>query len=85
MKPASLFVVFFGLTNKMSNTRITAMAVPVKNSFRNGVLLTTDTITCSVRDIIQAGSDHLIRKNPMSEARKDALRLDFDRKVSLSK
>ena len=27
----------------------------------------------------QASLDHLTRENPMGEARKDALRLDFDR------
>jgi len=34
-------------------------------------------------ETIQATFDHLIRKNPMGEARKDALRLDFDRKLKL--
>ena len=31
----------------------------------------------------QASFDHLIRENLMGEARKDALRLDFDRRVKL--
>ncbi len=31
----------------------------------------------------QASLDHLTRENPMGEARKDALRLDFDRKLKL--
>jgi hypothetical protein len=32
---------------------------------------------------IQASLDHLTRENPMREARKDALRLNFDRKLKL--
>ncbi len=31
----------------------------------------------------QAGLDHLIWENPIGETRKDALRLDFDRKLKL--
>ena len=31
----------------------------------------------------QASFDRLLRENPMGEARKDALRLDFDRKLKL--
>ena len=31
----------------------------------------------------QASFDHLIRENPMGEARKDALKLDFDRRLKL--
>ena len=31
----------------------------------------------------QASLDHLTWENPMGEARKDALRLDFDRKLKL--
>jgi len=31
----------------------------------------------------QASLDHLTRENPMGEARKDALRLEFDRKLKL--
>jgi hypothetical protein len=31
-------------------------------------------------ETIQASFDHLIREKPMGEARKDALRLDFDRR-----
>ncbi|MBA7675036.1 hypothetical protein ES703_83264 [subsurface metagenome] len=34
-------------------------------------------------ETIQASFDHLIRENPMGEARKDALRLDFNRKLKL--
>ena len=29
----------------------------------------------------QASFDHLLQENPMGEAHKDALRLDFDRKL----
>jgi hypothetical protein len=32
---------------------------------------------------IQASFDHLLRANPMGEPRKDALRLDFDRRLKL--
>ncbi len=32
-------------------------------------------------ETIQASFDHLIQENPMGEARKDALRLDFDRRL----
>jgi len=31
----------------------------------------------------QASFDHLIRENPMGEACKDALKLDFDRRLKL--
>ena len=31
----------------------------------------------------QASLDHLMRENPMGETRKDALRLDFDRRLKL--
>ena len=31
----------------------------------------------------QASFDHLIQENPMGEARKDALKLDFDRRLKL--
>ena len=34
-------------------------------------------------ETIQASFDHLTRENPMGEARKDALRLDFDRKLKV--
>ena len=34
-------------------------------------------------ETIQASFDHLIRENPMGEARKDALKLDFDRRLKL--
>jgi hypothetical protein len=34
-------------------------------------------------ETIQASFDHLLRENPMGEARKDALRLDFDRRLKL--
>jgi len=34
-------------------------------------------------ETIQASFDHLIQENPMGEARKDALRLDFDRRLKL--
>jgi hypothetical protein len=34
-------------------------------------------------ETIQTSSDHLLRENPMGEARKDALRLDFDRRLKL--
>jgi hypothetical protein len=34
-------------------------------------------------ETIQASFDPLTRENPMGEARKDALRLDFDRKLKL--
>jgi hypothetical protein len=34
-------------------------------------------------ETIQASFDHLTRENPMGEARKGALRLDFDRKLKL--
>ncbi len=34
-------------------------------------------------ETIQASFDHLILENPMGEARKDALRLDFDRRLKL--
>ena len=34
-------------------------------------------------ETIQASFDHLMRENPMGETRKDALRLDFDRKLKL--
>ncbi len=34
-------------------------------------------------EVAQASFDHLIRENPMGQARKDALRLDFDRKLKL--
>jgi len=34
-------------------------------------------------ETIQASFDPLLRKNPMGEAHKDALRLDFDRKLKL--
>ena len=34
-------------------------------------------------ETIQASFDHLIRENPMDEARKGALRLDFDPKLKL--
>ncbi len=32
-------------------------------------------------ETIQASFDHLIRENPMGEVRKDALKLDFDRRL----
>ena len=31
-------------------------------------------------ETIQASFNHLLQENPMGEARKDALRLDFDRR-----
>ena len=34
-------------------------------------------------ETIEASFDHLIRENPMGEARKDALKLDFDRRLKL--
>ena len=34
-------------------------------------------------ETIQAGFDHPIRENPMGEARKDALKLDFDLRLKL--
>ena len=34
-------------------------------------------------ETIQASFDHLLRENPMGEAHKDALRLDFNRKLKL--
>jgi hypothetical protein len=34
-------------------------------------------------ETIQASFDHLLWENPMGEARKDALRLDFDRRLKL--
>ena len=34
-------------------------------------------------ETIQASFDYLIRENPMGKVRKDALRLDFDRKLKL--
>ena len=34
-------------------------------------------------ETIQASFDHPIRENPIGEARKDALRLDFDRRLKL--
>ena len=34
-------------------------------------------------ETIQASFDPLLRENPIGEARKDALRLDFDRKLKL--
>ena len=34
-------------------------------------------------ETIQASFDHPIRENPMGEARKDALKLDFDRRFKL--
>jgi hypothetical protein len=34
-------------------------------------------------ETIQAGFDHQLRENPIGEARKDALRLDFDRRLKL--
>ena len=32
-------------------------------------------------ETIQASFDHVLRENPMGEARKDPLRLDFDRRL----
>jgi len=34
-------------------------------------------------EAIQASLDHLLQENPMGEARKDAVRLDFDRRLKL--
>ena len=34
-------------------------------------------------EAIQAGFSHSFRENPVGEARKDALRLDFDRRLKL--
>jgi hypothetical protein len=34
-------------------------------------------------ETIQTSLDHLLRENPMGEARKDALRLNFDHKLKL--
>ena len=34
-------------------------------------------------ETIQTGFDHLLRENPMGEARKDALKLDFDHRLKL--
>jgi hypothetical protein len=34
-------------------------------------------------ETIQDSFDHLLRENPMGEARRDALRLDCDRKLKL--
>jgi hypothetical protein len=34
-------------------------------------------------ETVQATFDHLMRENPTGEARKDALRLDLDRKLKL--
>jgi len=45
----------------------------------NGVVL--DNI--EFMETIQASSDHLLRKNSMGEACKDALKLDFDRRLKL--
>lgn len=35
-------------------------------------------------ETIQTGFDHLLRENPIGEARKDALRLNFDRRLKPS-
>jgi hypothetical protein len=34
-------------------------------------------------ELMEAIFDHLIQENPMGEAHKDSLRLDFDRKLKL--
>jgi hypothetical protein len=34
-------------------------------------------------ETLQAGFDHIIRENPMGEARKDAMRFNFVRKFKL--
>jgi len=34
-------------------------------------------------EAIQASLDHLLQENPMGEARKDAVSLDFDRRLKL--
>jgi len=36
-----------------------------------------DYDSMKLMETIQGGFDHLIRENPMGEARKDALKLDF--------
>ena len=41
-----------------------------------------DFDSMELMETIQATFDHLIRENPMGEARKDTLMLDFDRKLS---
>jgi len=38
-------------------------------------------IVIELMETIQASFDHLTRENPMGEVHKDALRLDFDRKL----
>jgi hypothetical protein len=42
-----------------------------------------DYDSMKLMETIQASFDHLIRENPMGEARKDALKLDFDRRLKL--
>ena len=42
-----------------------------------------DYDSMKLMETIQASFDHLIRENPMGEARKDTLKLDFDRRLKL--
>ncbi len=40
-------------------------------------------VSIELMETTQASLDHLTRENPMGEARKDSLRLDFDRTLKL--
>ena len=42
-----------------------------------------DSDSIELMETIQTSFDHLLRENPMGQARKDALRLDFDRRLKL--